>query len=1833
VEKERAALVDGLSKKLAKNELSDLVTKSLSFRLGRMSSEEYYSYLRDVAKKAGMDLKDSPNLAKYIDYLILFAKIDKEALVEEADKLEGAIKEKMFANDDQRQLDRMGKDLDVLGKLFDLKLNIRDYRYFKDRIDQFRSKSFLEFARKFAPQYGIFVPAAKSMPAIDDNIGTVENFYDVATKRDEVLVKNMVERMDKDGVDRLVMVTGGFHTQGISQQLKAKGFSYMVITPRITKFDVESPYIDVMSGKKTALEAVLSGEDVGKNTLAPDNKLNDEKFVKVFGAMAKLEEALDARDPAAIQTALSGLTGRKDVLVKTDADGSFYYYFGKPAEAPGVIYRIVPNTNLGAAPFAGLIPNIVDMVAAAKVPEAEKVIAGKYTVQVYAGETQVRDYLAKLTASPSKGPARIAAGTFGNPLDAEDENNILEYLTNPANSADMPQGLTPAQKQILELAPSPAYALVLLKPQPDSPDPKKIVLGEKKAYACGRDNTIFITAAAFASTDPAVLAKVLNGIKHEKKEMELLARKPAGLDPEKSRQYDRYAHMVAVREQVGSGEITPKEYIDELNDLISNMNSQDMFTRTLAVTRALDYVSNTNAKIRQIEENEFFKKDPATLAFAVNNARIINAYLLLGVFAPDVQKISVDGNAVVFELKNASGVELTVRVSPSLDTYRIEAGSGTYLASDIGSLSTAPDMYLACNPELAKYRGFSVNLGQVFSSRDTFLEYIRSRFLTAVPPVSPKPGEKAADAYDRLAKEKNAYQEPLEGAPTVDLEPAEDLGRYIDEAENAILEGRVMNHLLWAGAATRAKQILGGGAKAFFNPVNDIMSLSQEELDKIAPEEKNPLQGLLGRDDVAVQETVALGPRQIIQYRLELERLAKKKGKDVNEVLAKQKFLVVANDQTDQKIVDLFVGANFFGFDPKNILFQVQPTFPGFEFVDGEWREVKLSAFPYGHGYTKVQTALPEMAFYVDREGDRHSVEQSPIDYFRKGIAPEKTMLSNNWNIDDLVRLGGEYQGKPLSNIDVRRLAMVYKLMEKEGHSFVVETVINEKGQKGGGWFKPVDGGPSLLVESVQLGRGPNANINFMGVDLNRMNNYGNAAVEAENLPLTGLPFYLVAKEFEGRPVMILESITGDITRMPGFYGKTAAFKEPGVTILTFKKVADTVVTMQRMNAQEKDPEFIRLVKEIYGEKAAMPAVATPAELYEKEIRPRVPEQFKDLRIEPADLLDFWSNANLSSQIIDGDQFDGISIFFSAVVKDKDGKPVEISDDDFKKIMQAKLRVVVESEWKPLMIDVGLIQLAKRNEQGLYGDAVNKPGIKRFQISIGIEKVKNILRRKGITGTVIMKASAWIMLPGQKEGVWYNPSPVNLDPTKGLINQFGDAILKLTVNKPALGPNPTRGMDTKSSARLVKAYLDTGAGGELYQVLQLLEASADAHAAEQKPEKDRSAGEKALLAEYKGAFADAVFLLDAIGAELKRDLPKLQLLMEAMKGMSADKKQALLDKALPAYIAELEAKKAGEYMRGEKDALPVAKALLAVAKLSGDLSKGAVAGASTVVRPGAGEIEVSGKAVAMGKELKDLVADSGLESMTMDGKLAAEGNVEKVLLELATRKQISDAEKGIFDQLLKAKMQGEQLNIDIRLIAEISRADGKIVDIKNRGVGFSKLLEHLAKSGVQVNIVSDLRDKESCPATEDEAKEVIGRAEGVRKDMLEQLIKENRLNIIIAKDADDAIAQANAKKTVEKGKRRFLVDEKAKDYPAALKKQDFPYLVGRPGVSIAALVTVIMTVDNPFDSAEVRTALKALGFDDAAIAEYKEQGIPPAKQTESMLKYLYNNPRAFEIAA
>ncbi|MFH1645791.1 MAG: hypothetical protein ABIB11_05145 [Candidatus Omnitrophota bacterium] len=235
VEKERSRLIEKISKKLAKQDLAELVTKSLEFKLNKYTPAEYHNYLLAQAQKVSEPLEEYPQLNKYVAYVSSHESIDTVKLFEEAEELFNLVGDELLSNPRQKSLKDISRSVDVLDNFLNLKLVPKDFEYYKEHKDNFITANWIDFLN--GEKERLKVRGVKAVPAItvDANLSTLVMFYDIANKRDNVFVDNTIKLMDENFAKVSVLIAGGFHTPALTEKFKEHDISYIVVAPHTTE--------------------------------------------------------------------------------------------------------------------------------------------------------------------------------------------------------------------------------------------------------------------------------------------------------------------------------------------------------------------------------------------------------------------------------------------------------------------------------------------------------------------------------------------------------------------------------------------------------------------------------------------------------------------------------------------------------------------------------------------------------------------------------------------------------------------------------------------------------------------------------------------------------------------------------------------------------------------------------------------------------------------------------------------------------------------------------------------------------------------------------------------------------------------------------------------------------------------------------------------------------------------------------------------------------------------------------------------------------------------------------------------------------------------------------------------------------------------------------------------------------------------------------------------------------------------------------------------------------------------------------------------------------------
>ncbi len=253
--------------------------KDGKFQSGKASPDlaAYIRFLADSSRDhLGVDLRDKfeqirfPNLTRILFLMefeskitahqrrVLHSEIESKKLFDEITLLETRLRQILVKKPEETKLLEILDDFKLLEKLFHLELTREEYYQVVNRVLEINPSN---LHQRLATIAEIASTSSEMLSRNDADYETALRFYRLAIRRDKALLENALREAAKTENSSqekplIVLVTGGFHTSGVSELLKEKKIPYAVVTPALAKTKAnQDQYHKLMSGKMFAKEA------------------------------------------------------------------------------------------------------------------------------------------------------------------------------------------------------------------------------------------------------------------------------------------------------------------------------------------------------------------------------------------------------------------------------------------------------------------------------------------------------------------------------------------------------------------------------------------------------------------------------------------------------------------------------------------------------------------------------------------------------------------------------------------------------------------------------------------------------------------------------------------------------------------------------------------------------------------------------------------------------------------------------------------------------------------------------------------------------------------------------------------------------------------------------------------------------------------------------------------------------------------------------------------------------------------------------------------------------------------------------------------------------------------------------------------------------------------------------------------------------------------------------------------------------------------------------------------------------------------------------------------
>ncbi|MFC1590071.1 NAD-dependent epimerase/dehydratase family protein [Candidatus Omnitrophota bacterium] len=256
--RQRDRIIDKLSRLLSEEKLKSLILTSLVFKKEEMSPAGFYFYLKDLAEEEGLDVRGEKAFIQYTRYITLYESIDLVAMFAEAKHFEAAIEERLIKNEDQRMLCEYSALTDLLSGLFDIKLTNGDIKSLLKGLERVKPGDIAGFIRRASSEHGLPIYSEYDIGGIFASALKALDFYRVAEARNAKILENTIRTMREEDQRLAALITGGYHTRGITNLLKKKDASYIVILPKFDEDSEDRPYVAILTNRKSPYQELLS---------------------------------------------------------------------------------------------------------------------------------------------------------------------------------------------------------------------------------------------------------------------------------------------------------------------------------------------------------------------------------------------------------------------------------------------------------------------------------------------------------------------------------------------------------------------------------------------------------------------------------------------------------------------------------------------------------------------------------------------------------------------------------------------------------------------------------------------------------------------------------------------------------------------------------------------------------------------------------------------------------------------------------------------------------------------------------------------------------------------------------------------------------------------------------------------------------------------------------------------------------------------------------------------------------------------------------------------------------------------------------------------------------------------------------------------------------------------------------------------------------------------------------------------------------------------------------------------------------------------------------------
>ena len=282
---QRRLLIDELCEKMDAEALRAFLRAHMDFKLMNRSHEDFHSYLQSLMDTYNVSSKKYPDLKRYFLYLELYKNLDWAAVNQETATITEQLLSALSTNENQKQIYASRESLKLMHELYLMYLPVYRYEEYLQHKEDLQPSNIIGHLTSLAPQTDLH----EEQIFLTQTLPLVEQFYTIAQQRDKTLFDNLIAQVKQHNSHTVAFIAGGFHTKGITNQLREKDISYIVVVPKVTQVPESNEYLSMIMEQKNVYELYLAKSTLAIATWLEKNPLvADERKISIGYRMKSL---------------------------------------------------------------------------------------------------------------------------------------------------------------------------------------------------------------------------------------------------------------------------------------------------------------------------------------------------------------------------------------------------------------------------------------------------------------------------------------------------------------------------------------------------------------------------------------------------------------------------------------------------------------------------------------------------------------------------------------------------------------------------------------------------------------------------------------------------------------------------------------------------------------------------------------------------------------------------------------------------------------------------------------------------------------------------------------------------------------------------------------------------------------------------------------------------------------------------------------------------------------------------------------------------------------------------------------------------------------------------------------------------------------------------------------------------------------------------------------------------------------------------------------------------------------------------------------------------------